>query len=89
MTISASTSSSAYYYYDAHSRCIKYAPSLIGEDGAVTITAAIVDVDGGDGVDGNNNNTASSLPLGKLLTGEIIEIMDPSSGERTEFGQQS
>jgi len=59
-------------YYDPHSKCIKYDPSLLrdgdGGRGGVGGTATLsgVVVDGGD-----------ILKPGKMLMGEIIEIIDP------------
>ena len=89
-----SASATAYYYYDAHSNCIKYDSRLISQDGSVIIRGAIVvdiDIDGAaDGDDSNRVNIiASTLPLGKVLTGEIIDIVADPSGERRDSEQHS
>ncbi len=81
------------FCYDAHSKCFKYDSRLIGEDGAVRIRGAIVDVkiegeadDNGDITD----NLVSYLPHGKVFLGEIIDIVkEVPSEERKDFGDHS
>ena len=65
------------YYYDPHSKCIKYNKSLIDNDGMATLPGVIVSVESGD-------KSLSFLQPGKVMMGEIIDIYDPEERDSDE-----
>ena len=88
----ASATASPPFCYDAHSKCFKYDSRLIGEDGAVRIRGAIVDVKIEGEADDNGDITDNlvSYLQGKIFPGEIIDIIkEVPSEERKDFGKHS
>lgn len=65
------------YYYDPHSKCLKYNKSLIDNDGMATLPGVIVSVESGD-------KSLSFLQPGKVMMGEIIDIYDPEERDSEE-----